>query len=226
MPRPRKCRLVMAKPQVTFFKPRGMPLRELEEVRLCLEGYEALRLADLAGQTQDQAARSMGISRQTFSRVLSEARRAVATAVVGGRALCIEGGAYRLPEQSQQPSEEEAAMSKIAISSEGPGLDDLVDPRFGRSGGFVIVDPETNQASYLDNGAAQARGQGAGIQAAELVARAGAKVVLTGFVGPKAFAALQAAGIGVGQDLGGVSVGEAVRRYLDGKVALAAAPNR
>lgn len=226
MPRPRKCRLVMARPQVNYFKPRGIPLRELEEVRLSLEGYEALRLADLDGLGQDQAARSMGVSRQTFSRVLAEARRAVAEAIVGGRALCIEGGAYRLPAGDEAPSEEETRMSKIAVSSEGPGLDDLVDPRFGRSGGFVIVDPATMQTSYLDNGAAQARGQGAGIQAAELVARAGATVVLTGFVGPKAFAALKAAGIGVGQDLGGVTVGEAVRRYLDGRAPLAAAPNR
>lgn len=227
MPRPRKCRLVSAKPLVNYFKPRGIPMHDLQEVRLSLEGHEALRLADLEGLSQDQAAQRMGVSRQTFSRVLAEARRAVAEAVVGGRALFIEGGTYRLPDQAAPPRHKETAMSKIAISSEGPRLEDLVDPRFGRSGGFILVDPQNpEQTTYLDNGAAQARGQGAGIQAAELVARAGATVVLTGYVGPKAFAALKAAGVGVGQDLGGVSVREAVQRYLDGQVPLAASPNR
>ncbi|MFH1058997.1 MAG: DUF134 domain-containing protein [Pseudomonadota bacterium] len=226
MPRPRKCRLVSARPLVNYFKPRGIPMHDLQEVRLSLEGHEALRLADLDGLCRDEAAARMGVSRQTFSRVLVEARRAVAEAVVGGRALYIEGGAYRLPDQAAPPQDKETAMSKIAISSEGPRLDDLVDPRFGRSGGFIIVDTQNMETTYLDNGAAQARGQGAGIQAAELVAGAGATVVLTGFVGPKAFAALQAAGVGVGQDLGGVSVREAVQRYLDGRVPLAANPNR
>ncbi len=117
-------------------------------------------------------------------------------------------------------------MAKIAISSEGPSLDDLVDPRFGRAGGFLLVDSGDLSAAYLDNGAAQARGQGAGIQAAELVARAGATVVLTGYVGPKAFQALRAAGIGIGQDLGGLSAREALRRFLEGQVPLAQAPNR
>lgn len=227
MPRPRKCRLVSARPLVNYFKPRGIPMHDLQEVRLSLEGHEALRLAELEGLGRDAAAARMGVSRQTFSRVLAEARRAVAEAVVRGRALYIEGGAYRLPDQAAPARHKETTMSKIAISSEGPRLDDLVDPRFGRSGGFILVDSRNpEEPTYLDNGASQARSQGAGIQAAELVARAGATVVLTGFVGPKAFAALKAAGVGVGQDLGGVSVREAVQRYLEGRVPLADAPNR
>ncbi len=117
-------------------------------------------------------------------------------------------------------------MKKIAISSEGPTLDDLVDPRFGRAGGFVVADPEGSGLAYLENGAAQSRGQGAGILAAELVAKAGAKVVLTGYVGPKAFAALSAAGIAVGQNLDGLTVGQALERYRQGGVELASEPNR
>lgn len=95
MPRPPKCRLVEIPPQVTYFKPRGVPLSDLEEVRLTLEGFEALRLAELEGLDQDQAAVRMGVSRQTFGRVLSAARRALAQAVVKGKALRIEGGHYR-----------------------------------------------------------------------------------------------------------------------------------
>lgn len=227
MPRPRKCRLVQAQPRVTCFTPRGVCARELEAVRLSLEGLEALRMTDLEGLRQDQAADRMGVSRQTFGRVLAEARRSLAETVVLGRMLCIEGGVYRVAAPAERCGDQkENEMAKIAISSEGPTLDDLVDPRFGRAGGFVVVDPQTMETSYLDNGASQARSQGAGIQAAELMARAGVKVVLTGFVGPKAFQALQAVGVQIGQDLGGLSVRDAVARYQAGQVTMASAPNR
>ena len=104
-------------------------------------------------------------------------------------------------------------MEKIAISSEGPTLDEHVDPRFGRAAGFIIIDPQTEAFEYVDNGAAQARGQGAGIQAAEAVVRAGAKSVLTGFVGPKAFQALSAAGVRIGQNMENLTVREALERF-------------
>jgi predicted DNA-binding protein (UPF0251 family)/predicted Fe-Mo cluster-binding NifX family protein len=227
MPRPRKCRLVQAQPSVTCFTPLGACARELEAVRLSLEGLEALRLADLEGLRQEQAADRMGVSRQTFGRVLAEARRNLAETVVLGRMLCIEGGAYRVAAPAERRGDQkENEMAKIAISSEGPTLDDLVDPRFGRAGGFVVVDSQTMETNYLDNGASQARSQGAGIQAAELMARSGVEVVLTGFVGPKAFQALAAAGIRIGQDLGGISVRDAVARFQAGQVTMASGPNR
>ena len=117
-------------------------------------------------------------------------------------------------------------MSKIAITSEGPSLDDRVDPRFGRAAGFVIVDTETMEVvTYVDNGSSQAMAQGAGIQAAENVANAGAKVLLTGYVGPKAFEALQAAGIGIGQDVDGMTVREAAEKFKAGTVTMAASAN-
>jgi len=117
-------------------------------------------------------------------------------------------------------------MSKIAVTSDGPSLDDRVDPRFGRAGGFVLVDPETMESEYLDNGSSQVMSHGAGIQAAENVAAAGATVVLSGYVGPKAFAALNAAGIKVGQDCENMTVREAVQKYKAGEVAIANGPNR
>ena len=92
MPRPKQERQVALNPEVTYFKPRGVPLMHLEEVCLPLEGLEALRLADLEGLSQAEAAASMGVSRHTFGRVLASARRNVAQALVGGRALRIEGG--------------------------------------------------------------------------------------------------------------------------------------
>ena len=116
-------------------------------------------------------------------------------------------------------------MNKIAVSSEGPVLDDQVDPRFGRAGGFLIVDPETMECEYIENGAGQVMGQGAGIQAAEIVAGAGAGVVLSGYVGPKAFNALTTAGIKVGQDCENMTVREAVEKYTRGEIALADQPD-
>lgn len=117
-------------------------------------------------------------------------------------------------------------MEKIAISSEGPGLDNHVDPRFGRAAGFVVVDPETMAFEYVDNGASQVMAQGAGIQAAEIVAATGARVLLTGFVGPKAFQALSAAGITIGQNVDNLTVREAVERFQAGGVPVAETPNR
>jgi predicted Fe-Mo cluster-binding NifX family protein len=109
-------------------------------------------------------------------------------------------------------------MAKIAISSEGPTLNDSVDPRFGRAAGFIIVDTENMTSDYIDNGASQARAHGAGIQAAETVARSGAVAVLTGYVGPKAFQTLVAAGIKVAQDFENISVKEALARYHQGDI--------
>lgn len=117
-------------------------------------------------------------------------------------------------------------MEKIAITSEGPTLDDPLDPRFGRAAGFIVIDPRTLDFHYVDNGAGQARVQGAGIQAAEAVAREGANALLTGYVGPKAFQALQAAGIKVAQKLENMTVRQAVARFNAGQVQWAAAPNR
>lgn len=96
MPRHRQHRRVAAVPTATFFKPQGASLRETEEVVLPVEGLEALRLADLEGLCAETAAEAMGVSRHTFGRVLAQARRAAATALVGGLALRIEGGSYRL----------------------------------------------------------------------------------------------------------------------------------
>jgi len=231
MPRPPRCRLVEDTPSVTYFKPQGIPLRDLTEVCLGVDSFEALRLADLEGLAMEEAAARMGVSRHTFGRILAEGRRAVAEALVAGRALRIAGGNYEVRAAQSEAGQNRFLaqgenMTKIAVTSDGPTLQDQVDPRFGRAAGFVVVDLDTMQARYVDNGGSQAMAHGAGIAAAERIASAGASVVLTGFVGPKAFAALNAAGIKVGQDLDGLTVAEAVQRYKDGQVAMADRPNK
>ena len=117
-------------------------------------------------------------------------------------------------------------MPTIAITSEAPSLDSPVDPRFGRAAGFLIVNADTMEFKYVENGKAQTMSQGAGIQAAENVAQSGATVILTGYVGPKAFQALSAVGIQVGQNLDNMTVRQAIERYTSGKIDFAAQPNR
>ncbi|MBE0530820.1 MAG: DUF134 domain-containing protein [Rhodospirillales bacterium] len=101
MPRPCKCRCVATLPGVIDFKPRGIPMHALQEVYLAFDGYEALRLSDLEGLDQGAAAERMGVSRQTFGRILGAARRTVTRAIVEGMALRVEGGNVRLAEASE-----------------------------------------------------------------------------------------------------------------------------
>lgn len=122
-------------------------------------------------------------------------------------------------------SQKESDMGKIAITCQSPDLDAQMDSRFGRCAGFLIVDPDTMKFEYLENGQAQVMAQGAGIQAAETVARSGAKTVLTGYVGPKAFAALSGAGIQIGQNVENVTARQAVELFKAGKVEISSAPN-
>jgi len=88
------CKHIEALPEVRYFKPRAVPLSELEEVILGMEELEALRLAHIEGLQQKAGAESMGVSRATFGRVLEAAHRKVAKALVDGCALRIEGGSY------------------------------------------------------------------------------------------------------------------------------------
>jgi predicted DNA-binding protein (UPF0251 family) len=100
--RPVKPKLVGEAPRTDYFKPRGIPLTQLEEVNLSIEELEALRLVDLEGMYQEDAAREMGVSRQTVQRMITEARAKVIEALVAGKALRIEGGSYILREGAGQ----------------------------------------------------------------------------------------------------------------------------
>ena len=94
MARPRNCRRVGCLPESQYFKPRGIPLSVLEEINLTVDEFEAIRLADLEGLYQEQAAERMNISRQTFGRIIESGHKKVAEALVKGKALKIEGGDF------------------------------------------------------------------------------------------------------------------------------------
>lgn len=86
---------------------------------------------------------------------------------------------------------------KIAFTTSGTGPDAPLDGRFGRAPCFLVYDLEGDAWRLLDNAQNLGAAQGAGIQAAEAVVRAGAKAVVTGHCGPKAFRVLAAAGVAV-----------------------------
>jgi uncharacterized protein len=97
MPRPVKCRRVNFLPEVKYYKPAGVPIRNVEEVCLSIEEVESIRLKDLEGLEQEESAEMMNISRPTFHRVLNSARHKIAEALFSGKAIRISGGNFEIP---------------------------------------------------------------------------------------------------------------------------------
>jgi len=96
VPRPRKRRILSRAPRPAIYKPAGVPLDALRRIKLLHEEMEALRLADLENLSQAEAATRMGVSRSTFQRIVTRARRQVARALAEGQALQIEGGTFEV----------------------------------------------------------------------------------------------------------------------------------
>ena len=102
MPRPIKTRYVRCHPEANYFKPRGIPVVNLEEVVLLNDELEAIRLADLDELYQQEAADNMNVSRQTFGNIIRSAHHKIADALVNGKALKIEGGVVVMQERQFQ----------------------------------------------------------------------------------------------------------------------------
>lgn len=96
MVRPHKRRLIGHEPDVTYFKPKGVPLRNLQEVSLTFDEIEALRLANIEKLSQEGAAKRMKVHQSTFHRTLTRAREKVSDALVNGKAIRIGGGNYKM----------------------------------------------------------------------------------------------------------------------------------
>nr|WP_162990682.1 DUF134 domain-containing protein [Maliibacterium massiliense] len=96
MPRISKCRQVCAEPRCSVF----VPAQAHGSVTIRVEALEALRLCDLEALDQDSASARMQVSRGTFQRILYEARRSVAEALVYGKAIHIAGGNYRVKQEA------------------------------------------------------------------------------------------------------------------------------
>lgn len=89
MVRPKNPRCLRFNPGVMYFKPRGVPLSELEEVELLGDELEALKLHDVDGLDQIEAAKKMNVSQPTFGRILDKAYKKIAKAIIGGKAIKI-----------------------------------------------------------------------------------------------------------------------------------------
>ncbi len=90
MPRPRLCRRIRFNPNVTYFKPQGVPMSDLEVVELTTEEVEALRLKNVKDLDQIECAKMMKTSQSTFQRILSSAYKKITQALIEGKAIKIE----------------------------------------------------------------------------------------------------------------------------------------
>lgn len=89
MPRPRRCRRIEGNPNVTFYKPQGIPLKNLEVIELTHEEWEALRLKNVEGLNQIESAQKMNTSQSTFQRIFCQAQKKLSTAIIEGKAIKI-----------------------------------------------------------------------------------------------------------------------------------------
>jgi len=112
---------------------------------------------------------------------------------------------------------------KVAVTSQNDSLESEIDPRFGRCSYFLIIDTDTMVFDSISNESAMSSG-GAGIQAAQTIAKTGAKAVVTGNMGPNAFQTLSAAGIKVFTGANG-TIKEAIDKYKKGELKESEAPN-
>ena len=100
--RPKKTRWVKCLPGERCFKPICKPLNKINDVCLTLDEFEAVRLADLEGLKQIDAAKRLKISRPTFSRIVSSARNKIADGLVNIKAIRIEGGCCKIVKKGQR----------------------------------------------------------------------------------------------------------------------------
>lgn len=204
MPRPLLNRQVSAVPDVVLFKPAGVPGCELEELTLSLDEYEALRLADYEGLYQEAAALRMGISRQTFGRIVSAARHKLAEALVCGKAIRVAGGKAVVREAEED-------NFKIAVPLNGT----RIEMHFGQCETYAIYTIESGTVTEDEIISCTGRhGCKSGI-IAEL-ARIGVRCLLAGNIGEGAVRMLGSFGI---QTVRGASgpARQAVESYLSGR---------
>ena len=109
--RPKKYRIIRLDPKISQFSPRGKPGRP-NEVAISMDEFEALRLADYMGLPQKEAAKSMRVSQQTFSRILKKAHRNIASGLINGNTIKIQGGHYVFSSREESSQIEPAQTTK------------------------------------------------------------------------------------------------------------------
>lgn len=229
MARPLKRRNICSLPESNRFGPLNTHRDPKETVRMTVDEYEAIRLIDLEGFTQEECAEQMGVARSTVQGIYLEARKKLAEVLVNGKLLFIEGGEYRLcegsgtacgracrrhrlglcfaTEKTVRPdpnTNERRTPMKITIPVEENTLDAKVSSSFGRAAYFLIFDTQSDEARFIDNPAINSTG-GAGILSAQTVVDAGADTLLTPRLGQNAADVIQDAGMQVFQSKEGTA---------------------
>jgi predicted DNA-binding protein (UPF0251 family) len=87
MARPKKHRKVNCNPGAYYYKPRGIPMRNLGTIQIAKDELEAIRLADHLSLSHEEAAAEMQISRATFGRIIKLARSRIAESILFGKAI-------------------------------------------------------------------------------------------------------------------------------------------
>jgi uncharacterized protein len=128
MSRPKCCRKIGCAPDKNYFKPRGIPSTELEEVVLSLDEFETIRLADFESLYQEDAAAKMNISRQTFGRIIESAHKKLADVLLNGKALKIEGGEVAMEETKNV----RCPKCRKTFKSQTESEKELICPRCGK----------------------------------------------------------------------------------------------
>ena len=223
MPRPTKCRRVCHYPQVAEFRPTGTE-SDLPPVILNVDEYEAVRLIDREGLSQEQCSERMQVARTTVQRVYESARQKIASALVEGRPLRIEGGDFRLCDgrgcaqercvmqqiqKQYNPSKGDNTM-RIAVTYENG----QIFQHFGHTKQFKVYDVQNG--AVVDSKVLDTNGSGHGALAGILKVLH-VDALICGGIGGGAQAALKAAGISI---LGGVKgeADEAIRLLIAGEL--------
>jgi len=243
VPRPCKYRKVSFLPNVTYFKPAGIPVRLLEEVRLTLDELEAIRLKDMEGLEQEQGAEKMNVSRPTFQRILTSARRKTTDVLINGKALRIEGGPFEVSRALEKTVTQTESKSdgwsnktlKIAVVTDD-GI--TICQHFGRARYYAVVTIEdakvagieqrpkaghhvagmqhTSQVSHGERHGFDANAQAS--HASMIANITDCQLVIAGGMGWGAQESLKQSGIAVHMtDVENIE--EAVKLYLQGKLA-------
>jgi len=204
MPRPLSGRRVACCMSLRAFKPVGAPARELDEVVLSLDQAEAIRLADLEGLYHEAAALRMGVSRQTFGRIVELARRTIADAIINGKYLRIEGGEVVVAREGERPM-------KVAV----PAREGLVDAHFGHCEHFMVYSLDADKRVSSEERLDSQEGCGCKSSIVGVLARMGVTHMVAGNMGEGAVRVLQAHGISVTRGASG-DAREAVEHFVAG----------
>jgi predicted DNA-binding protein (UPF0251 family)/predicted Fe-Mo cluster-binding NifX family protein len=194
------------------FKPAGIPARDLVQVTLSLDQAEAIRLADLEGLYQEAAAMRMGVSRQTFGRILESGRRLVADAIINGKCLRFGGGPVIVDSEGEK-------QMKVAV----PARDGQVDAHFGHCEHFMVYSLDQEKSITAEEKVESPAGCGCKSGIGSTLARMGVSVMVAGNMGQGAVNVLAANGIAVIRGASG-SARAAVEQFAAGTLADSGAP--